>query len=425
MNSLFQSQPQLQIFEEILGFENYKPIWIATEDDIIFVQLEAKNTSAICPRCSHESHRLHQNHRHLVRDLPWNEKEVYLQINSRQFKCKNCGKPFTESIDIKPFRRSYTIRFAMDIVDRVLVSNISTVSEQVDLSEYQIQHILNDVGNILKTKKPENLVRLGIDEFSLRKGSGSYCAVLVDLDTHEIVGLLKSRKQEEIREILLSWGPEVLERIKVVTMDLYNSFKSIINKMLPDATVVADRFHVMKQVNEELDSKRKEERRNAKSEVKKSKSKSKKKKKEEIENVIKGSKYPLLKNEIDLQNDQKEKLDEVKAVFPVLGQMHDLKEEFRSIFEDSEDWNQGTFKLIDWIKSASSLFSKSCKTIIRWFSEITGYFEYHISNGCVEGINNKIKLIKRCGYGFRNFENFRVRVLLSCNKSIDLHTQLR
>ena len=424
MNSLFQSQPQLQIFEEILGFENYKPIWIATEDDI-FVQLEAKNTSAICPRCSHESHRLHQNHRHLVRDLPWNEKEVYLQINSRQFKCKNCGKPFTESIDIKPFRRSYTIRFAMDIVDRVLVSNISTVSEQVDLSEYQIQHILNDVGNILKTKKPENLVRLGIDEFSLRKGSGSYCAVLVDLDTHEIVGLLKSRKQEEIREILLSWGPEVLERIKVVTMDLYNSFKSIINKMLPDATVVADRFHVMKQVNEELDSKRKEERRNAKSEVKKSKSKSKKKKKEEIENVIKGSKYPLLKNEIDLQNDQKEKLDEVKAVFPVLGQMHDLKEEFRSIFEDSEDWNQGTFKLIDWIKSASSLFSKSCKTIIRWFSEITGYFEHHISNGCVEGINNKIKLIKRCGYGFRNFENFRVRVLLSCNKSIDLHTQLR
>ena len=425
MNSLFQSQPQLQIFEEILGFENYKPIWIATEDDIIFVQLEAKNTSAICLRCSHESHRLHQNHRHLVRDLPWNEKEVYLQINSRQFKCKNCGKPFTESIDIKPFRRSYTIRFAMDIVDRVLVSNISTVSEQVDLSEYQIQHILNDVGNILKTKKPENLVRLGIDEFSLRKGSGSYCAVLVDLDTHEIVGLLKSRKQEEIREILLSWGPEVLERIKVVTMDLYNSFKSIINKMLPDATVVADRFHVMKQVNEELDSKRKEERRNAKSEVKKSKSKSKKKKKEEIENVIKGSKYPLLKNEIDLQNDQKEKLDEVKAVFPVLGQMHDLKEEFRSIFEDSEDWNQGTFKLIDWIKSASSLFSKSCKTIIRWFSEITGYFEHHISNGCVEGINNKIKLIKRCGYGFRNFENFRVRVLLSCNKSIDLHTQLR
>jgi transposase len=112
------------------------------------------------------------------------------------------------------------------------------------------------------------------------------------------------------------------------------------------------------------------------------------------------------------------------VVFPELGQMYDLKEEFRKIFEESEDWYQGTFKLIDWIKSAASLFSKSCETIIRWFAEITGYFEHHISSGCVEGINNKIKLIKRCGYGFRNFENFRVRVLLSCAKSTDLHTQL-
>lgn len=425
MLSLLQTPPQLQIFEEILDLENYKPIWIAIEDDIIFVKLEAKNTSAFCPRCGDESHHLHQNHRRLVQDLPWNGKEVYLQINSRQFKCENCRKPFTEVIDIKPFRRSYTTRFAMDVVDRVLVSNIETVSEQVDLSEYQIQHILNDVGNILKTKKPDQLVRLGMDEFSLRKGSGSYCTVLVDLDTHEIVGLLKSRKQEEIRKILSSWGPEVLEGIKVVTMDLYKSFKSIINEMLPDAEIVADRFHVMKQVNNELDSKRREERRKAKAEVKKAKSKSKKKKKEDIENVIKGSKYPLLKNEADLRDDQKEKLESVKTVFPILGQMHDLKEEFRSIFENSEDWYQGTFRLIDWIKSASSLFTESCQTIIRWFNEITGYFEHHISNGCVEGINNRIKLIKRCGYGFRNFENFRVRVLLSCNKSTDLHTQLR
>jgi transposase len=104
--------------------------------------------------------------------------------------------------------------------------------------------------------------------------------------------------------------------------------------------------------------------------------------------------------------------------------MYDLKEEFRSIFENSEDWYQGTFNLIDWIKSASVLFSKSCQTILRWFTEITGYFEHRISNGCVEGTNNKIKLIKRCGYGFRNFENFWVRVLLSCNKSTNLHTQL-
>jgi transposase len=132
------------------------------------------------------------------------------------------------------------------------------------------------------------------------------------------VGLLKSRKQEEIRTTLLSWGSEVLAGIKVVTMDLYKSFKSIINEVLPDAEVVADRFHVMKQVNDELDSKRKEERRKAKAAVKKAKSKSTKKQKEEVENVIKGSKYPFLKNADDLKDDQKEKLEAVKVVFPEL-----------------------------------------------------------------------------------------------------------
>jgi transposase len=308
MSPLLITKPQLTIFEEILDFENYKPVFITTESDMLFVQLEAKSNSAICPRCGLKSHSLHQNHQHLIRDLPWNDKEVYLRINSRQFKCEKCGKPFTEVIDIKPFRRSYTVRFAIDVVERVLGSNIAAVSEQVGISEYQIQHILDDVRNILKLKKPNNLSRLGMDEFSLRKGSGSYGTVLVDLDNHDIVGLLKSRKQGEIRELFSEWGPEVLEGIKVVTIDLYKSFKSIIEEMLPDAEIVADRFHVMKQVNEELDSKRKEVRRKAKAEVKKEKSKSAKAKKQKIENAIKGSKYPLLKNGVDLEDKQKKSL---------------------------------------------------------------------------------------------------------------------
>jgi transposase len=176
----------------------------------------------------------------------------------------------------------------------------------------------------------------------------------------------------------------------------------------------------MKQINEELDSKRKEERRKAIAEVEKAKSKAKKKEKEEIEDALKGSKYPLLKNEINLLDEQKEKLKKVKEVSPILGQMHNLKEDFRTIFEESHNWAEGTLKLMDWIKTASNVFSKSCQTLINWFGEVTGYFEHHISNGCVEGLNNKLKVIKRCGYGFRNFENFEIRVLLSCTKSIDL-----
>jgi transposase len=241
MSSLYQPQSQLKIFEEILGFESHKLVNISVINDIIFVRLEAKEKSATCPRCGCKSNKLHQNHEHLVQDLAWNDKTVYLQINSRQFKCKKCGKPFTETLEIKPFRRSYTKRFALDIVDRVLASNILAISEQTSLSEYQIQNILNDVGKLLRNQKPKNLIRLGIDEISVRKGGGNYYAVLVDLDSHEIIGLLSSRKQDKIREILLSWGSEVLDKIKLVSMDLCQSYKSIINELLPDAEIVADR----------------------------------------------------------------------------------------------------------------------------------------------------------------------------------------
>jgi transposase len=415
----YQPQSQLKIFEEILDLESHKPVNISIIDDLIFVKLEAKDKSATCPRCGCKSHKLHQNHEHLVQDMPWNGKAVYLQINSRQFKCDKCGKPFTETLEMKPFRRGYTKRFALDIVDRVLSSNILAVAEQTSLSEYQIQNILNDVGKLLRNQIPKNLVKLGIDEISLRKGSGRYCAVLVDLDRHEIIGLLKSRKQDEIREVLMSWGDEVLNSIKLVSMDLSSSYKSIINEVLPEVEIVADRFHVMKQINDELDSKRKKEKRKATAEAEKARSKAKKKEKEEIEDALKGSKYPLLKNEVDLLNEQKEKLEKVKEVSPILAQMHNLKEEFRTIFEKSQNWGEGTLELMDWIEKASNVYSKSCQTLINWFGEVTGYFEHHISNGCVEGLNNKLKVIKRCGYGFRNFENFELRVLLSCTKSID------
>ena len=218
MTPHYQPQSQLRVLAEILDIQTHKPVECSIRDDIIFVKLEAKEKLATCPRCGCKSHQLHQNHEHLVRDLDWNGKLVYLKINSRQFKCHNCGKPFTETLEIKPFRRAYTKRFALDVVGRVLASNILAVSEQTGLSEYQIQHLLSDVGKILKNHKPKHLTRLGIDEISLRKGSGRYCAVLVDLDSHEIIGLLKSRNQDEIREVLLSWGTEVLNLIKVVTM---------------------------------------------------------------------------------------------------------------------------------------------------------------------------------------------------------------
>ena len=182
---------------------------------------------------------------------------------------------------------------------------------------------------------------------------------------------------------------------------------------MPNAEIVADRFHVMKAVNKQLDTQRKRESKEAKN------IQNKAERKRVIEG-LKNSKYVLLKNQDDLTESQLEKLEEVKSVSPVLAEMHKLKEEFRTIFEESRNWSEGTLKLLDWLRSAKDKFSDACKTIVNWFGEVTTYFECHITNGCVEGINNKLKLIKHAAYGFRNFGNFETRALLSCCKSIDL-----
>lgn len=93
--------------------------------------------------------------------------------------------------------------------------------------------------------------------------------------------------------------------------------------------------------------------------------------------------------------------------------MHALKEQFRHIFDLSQSWGDSVLKLLDWMSDALPYFPKSIKTIVRWFGEVVGYFDGRTTNGTVEGINNKLKLIKRLGYGFRNFNNFRLRSLLN------------
>ena len=102
-----------------------------------------------------------------------------------------------------------------------------------------------------------------------------------------------------------------------------------------------------------------------------------------------------MKTENKLTIKQKEKLEQVKEASPLVGIMHSLKEEFYLLFENSQNVGSGTLELIDWLKKAEPYYKKSVRTIKRWLAEIVGYFEQRTTNGIVEGINNKLKLLKR------------------------------
>ena len=223
---------------------------------------------------------------------------------------------------------------------------------------------------------------------------------------------LAARTQVEIKKVRQSWGEEVLNRIEEVSMDMTGNYKSLIKKICPNAEITVDRFHVMKIVNEELNQARIDQKKTAESLGAKERAK--------FFKSVKGSKYTLLKREENLSEQQKEKLEKAKEASPLIGIMHNLKEEFIKIFDESKNLGEGTLKLIDWLKKAEKYYRKSVKTIKRWFGEIVGYFENRTTSGIVEGINNKLKLIKRSGFGFRNFNNFETRALINWHFNKDI-----
>lgn len=248
------------------------------------------------------------------------------------------------------------------------------------------------------------LRRLGIDEIALRKGQKDFVVVLVDLDSHRLIGMASSRTHTEIKAVLLTWGAEVLANIEEVSIDLSGSYRGLVQRLMPEAEIVADRFHVMKLVNAELNRARNAFIRNP-TNLPEGISP------EAAKAAMKNSKYALLKPEERLTEKQEEKLAEVKQAAPQLALMHTQKEAFRALF-DYNNSGEATLGLLDWMAEAQAQYQSSVSTMTRWFGEIIQYFEHRTTSGVVEGINNRLKLIKRSGYGFNNFERFRLRCLI-------------
>lgn len=139
---------------------------------------------------------------------------------------------------------------------------------------------------------------------------------------------VKSRQHKDIKEVLKDWGDNLLSQIKEVSIDLSGNYRGLVRRMLPNADIVADRFHVMKLVNEELNRARNIEKKainELEDEVKK----------ERLQAILKDSKYAVLKPEERLTEKQKIKLAEVKQAFPKLAEMHRQKEAFWTIFESA------------------------------------------------------------------------------------------
>jgi len=244
---------------------------------------------------------------------------------------------------------------------------------------------------------------LGVDEIANRKGHKQYLLVISDLQRKCVIEVLPDRLKETLTSWLYSLPVWVRENICVVSMDLWEPYKQAIREVLPHAEIVADRYHVMKNLNKVLDKAQRAILRVLR-----------RLPIDDISSTLKGFRWVLLKNEDDLDADEKQKLQAVYVLSPLLRQIHRLKERFRSIFEHITDRKQAERFLNAWVCEVKQLgcgkLIPFIKTLERWWEHILNYFNQGITNGAVEGINNRVKLIKRRAYGYR-VTNFRNRIV--------------
>jgi transposase len=229
---------------------------------------------------------------------------------------------------------------------------------------------------------------LSIDEISKRKGHQDFVTVVCDIERDYLVEVIDSHQQDKIVEVLEQQPLEIRKRVKEVSVDMWGGFPKVIETVFPNAVVVIDRFHVMKAVNSNLNTIRKQ------SGIK-----------------VKHNKFILLKNGIDLSDEENEKLELILKQSERLRSAYELKESFRAIYESKLTVEEGKAKIELWIDKAKKVYGKAITTITNHIEGICNYFLNRTTSGVMEGINNKSKLIKRRAYGFMNFDNFRMRLL--------------
>lgn len=359
---------------------------------------------ACCSTCRQLSVHIHDYHTRTVRDCPWSERDCYVEFTARRFYCERCRCPFREDLEWLSRGKRLTERYRRFLFEECRASSIQAVSQKQRVGYKTLERLYYQLAQEqVAATQPAPVGALGIDEFATKKGH-EYALALSDLEAGRVLAVLPDRKKETLQDYLSTWTEERRACVSEVAMDLWEPYAQAAAHSLPDARIVADRFHVMENLNEQVSLARRSIQRGLP---------------EETRQTLKGCRWLLVRNQADLSAADKQKLEAMFCVSPQLRQLHALKEEFRTLFESDLTPEEAAPKLEAWMSAVESSgqrkLSKFVSTLKRRFEHVLNYFHHRLTSGAVEGLNNKIKLIKRSAYGFRNFEHFALRVLVECD----------
>lgn len=237
---------------------------------------------------------------------------------------------------------------------------------------------------------------LGIDEHFFTRKRG-YATTLVDLRNHKVFDVVPGRSEASLRRYLQRLPGR--EKVKVIVMDLSETYRNIARRYFPNATIVADRFHVIRLVNHHFlkvwQQHDPEGRRN------------------------RGLLSLMRRHEWRLSKEQRRNLNAYLADFPVLEAMYDAKQLLVSYLllktlngKTASRKLPGFLRLIEQLKA--SPLHQLAGTLTSWLQPILAMWRFSKNNGITEGFHTKMEMMTRRAYGFRNFENYRLRVLTHC-----------
>jgi transposase len=328
-------------------------------------------------------------------------RQVTLQARIPRLGCLECGVVRQAAIGFAEPRRTYTKSFERYVLELSQSMTILDVAVHLNVSWDIVKDIQKrNLNQHFSKPKLKHLKRLAIDEIAIGKGH-RYLTVVLDLESGAVVFVGNGKGGNALwpfwKRLRASHA-----KIEAVATDMSPAYIDAVTTYLPEATLVFDRFHVMKLYNDKLSQLRRDLQREATAEP--------------MKKSIKGTRWLLIKNpeNLDATKNEHQRLAEALKLNEPLALAYYLKEDLREVWEQ-EDEEAAQAHLMDWILRAEAsgvaMLMKFAKTL-RWHAQgILAWYDYPISTGPLEGTNNKIKTMKRQAYGFRDHGFFKLKIL--------------
>ena len=299
----------------------------------------------------------------------------------------------------------FTVLFERFAVEVLLASaTISQACDLLGLSWDTAQEIMRRaVERGLERRQLEALKHLGMDEKSFRRGQ-SYVTLLTDLDQSRVLDVVEERTTEAADQLWETLSPEQKQTVEAVAVDMWEPFIRTIEKQVPNADIVHDKFHVSKYLGEAVDKVRRQEHKELMAQG---------------DETLKGTRQLWLYNPQNFSPEQAEEFSALKDLQLKVARAWAAKELFSKFWEYQEEgWARRFFK--DWFgwvsRSQLKPVVEVAQMLKRHLDNLLTYLKHYITSAVTEGLNSKIQSLKSAARGFRNFRNYRIRILFFCGK---------